>query len=400
MVSRQASRLELPAFGHSLKRVAVITHFYAPGPAHELVDYLLARVNDVVFFGQPLPAKAEAPSFERHYQEGTLTVARTGSVVRLPDLARYVKDFLAVIWFVARQPRFDLIIALDPLNAAAVRFARWLKGSPPFVYYTIDYIPNRFGSGLVNHLYHWLDRTGVAASHCTWNLSPRMAEARAARWSSHDLDAKQLTVPMGTHALPRQKAKGKRQKYGIIFMGHLRKGQGVERLLEATAIAVKQIPDLNVTVVGGGELLDTLKAQARSLKIASHVVFTGFVANNDAMRRYLLNGSIAVALYEDRPDNFTRYSDPGKPKEYLAAGLPVLISNVPMIARQIEAAGAGLVVNDSAKALATALVAMLTSPKKIAAAQTAALKLAATFRWDRIFDEAFRTMGYQLAGSK
>ena len=277
-----------------------------------------------------------------------------------------------------------------------MRLTRWLKGSPPLVYYTIDYIPNRFGQSLLNRFYHWLDRTGVAASSWTWNLSTRMAEARAKRWETHSLDFRQITVPMGTHELKNQKAKGKRQKNGIIFMGHLRKGQGVETLLEATAIAIKQIPDLTLTIVGGGELLGPLKDQAKSLGINQHVTFTGFIASNDEMRQHLLTATLAIALYENTPDNYTRYTDPGKPKEYLAAGLPVLISDVPAIARQIEAAGAGLVVDDDPTALAAAMTQLLKDPHQLATTQTAALKLSKTFHWDAIYDAAFRQMDHQL----
>ena len=288
----------------SLKRIAVITHFYSPGPAHELVDYLILRVDEVVFFGQPLPVKAEAPSFCRRYDKGKLVTEQIGSVWRIPDLLRYGKDTLAVMWFGLTQPQFDLIIALDPLNVAAVRLVGWLKGKPPLVYYTIDYVPNRFRSEWLNRFYHWLDRTGVAASTWTWNLSSRMAEARAKRWDSRDLDAKQLVVPMGTHELPisyKLKAKS-----SVVFMGHLRAGQGVERLLEATSIAVKQMPDLKLTIVGGGELLDTLEIKAKKLGLENAVTFTGFVASNDEMRQHLLDASLAVALYEDTPENYTR----------------------------------------------------------------------------------------------
>jgi glycosyltransferase involved in cell wall biosynthesis len=378
----------------ALRRVAVITHFYSPGPAHELVDYLVPRVDEVVFFGQPLPAKASAPSFYRSYRNGKLVTERTGGVFYIPDLVRYMKDFLAVVWFFAREPRFDLIIALDPLNTAAIRVGRIFNWFPASVYYTIDYVPNRFGNALLNRFYHWLDRTDVAASTWTWNLSPRMATARAKRWSSHNLDAKQLTVPMGTHELTTTDVR--RTNHGVVFMGHLRVGQGVERLLEATAIAVKKIPDLQLAIVGDGELLEPLKVKAQTLKLDEHVTFTGFVADNQSMRRYLLEANLAVALYEDSPDTYTRYSDPGKPKEYLAAGLPVLISDVPAIAREIDAAGAGLVVDDSAAALATAMVALLKDPKKLAVVRAAALRLAATFRWDRMYDQAFRAMSYHF----
>lgn len=391
MDSSPESSFQNRASRHSLKRVAVITHFYSPGPAHELVDYLVPRVNEVVFFGQPLPAKAESPSFYRRYRAGRLVTERTGTVIRLPDLLRYVKDALAVVWFVLREPRFDLIVALDPLNVAAVRLVAWLKGAPPIVYYTIDYIPQRFGPRWLNSFYHWLDHTGVASSTWTWNLSPRMVAARAARWDTHNLDSKQITVPMGTHELPTISYKLK-AKSSVVFMGHLRKGQGVERLLDAVAIAVKRVPDLSLTIVGGGELLDQLKTKAKTLKLGNHVTFTGFVASNDAMRQHLLEASLAVALYEDTPENYTRYSDPGKPKEYLAAGLPVLISDVPAIAGEIQAAGAGQIVDDSADALATAMVDFLTHPKKLAGAQAAALTLATRFRWNRIYDTAFRAM--------
>lgn len=378
----------------SLNRIAVITHFYSPGPAHELVDYLVPRVDEVVFVGRPLPAKRDQPSFYRSYRDGKLEIEKSGAVRSLPDLVRYITDFFAIFWFLITTPPFDLVVSLDPLNTTAVRFAQVFGRVRSFVYYTIDYIPNRFSNQWLNRFYHWLDRLSVTRSNWTWNLSPRMTKARAKRWQTHRFDSKQLIMPMGTH--PLKVDLGKKALKTVIFMGHLRAGQGVGTLIDAVAIAIRKIPKLQVMIVGGGELLDTLKQRAAKRKLSSQVTFTGFVADNATMRDYLMQATVAIAPYQATPDNYTYFSDPGKPKEYLAAGLPVLISDVPQIAEVIANAHAGMIVQDTPASIATGIVTVLKDPKVLRAYQESALSLARSFDWNTQFSQTFEAMGYDF----
>ena len=64
----------------------------------------------------------------------------------------------------------------------------------------------------------------------------------------------------------------------------------------------------------------------------------------------LAEASIAAAPSDPSETTFTRFADPGKLKSYLAAGLPIVLTDVPPNARELaDEAGAELVPYDAVR---------------------------------------------------
>ncbi len=373
------------------RRVLIVSHVYSPGPPHELESYLLDKVEDLYFIAHPLDFVKGKPSIYRYHHKGKLVYEKQGRVWPLPSLLTYVKDILAnLFWGLFLLPKLDLIVALDNLNATSSLWLRTLSRTKQVVYYTIDYIPQRFGNRWLNNFYHALDLNGVRQADWVWNLSPRMTKMRQQKGLSESYTKKQLTVPIGTHILPI--ANVKKDPHLLVFMGHLRPGQGADLLLQAMPKIIAKNPTIRLRLIGGGPLLEALKAQAKDLKIDKAVEFTGFVPTNEEMRSLLLQGTVAVAPYVDDQTTYTRYTDPGKPKEYLAAGLPVIITKVPAFAEIIDQRQAGKAIDYNADQLAAAALELLTSPKLGQFKENAQL-LAAESTWEMVFDQAFKKMG-------
>ena len=64
---------------------------------------------------------------------------------------------------------------------------------------------------------------------------------------------------------------------------------------------------------------------------------------------------MGVAPYAPDPDSFSRFADPGKLKDYLGAGLPILLTDVPPNAADLAAHGGAEIVSHSAEAIANAI---------------------------------------------
>lgn len=371
-------------------RIAIISHVYSPGPPHELEAYLKDKVEELFFVGHPLDFVKNKPSLYRHHRNGKLVSELEGRVWNLPSLLTYVKDVIAnLYWGMFVFPKLDYIIALNNINAAT---AIWLRGfgrTKKVVFYTIDYIPNRFNNPTLNNFYHGIDNYAVKLSDYVWNLSPIMVKMRQKKGIGEEYTAKQITVPIGTHILPIEKVK--KDPKLMIFMGHLRPGQGADLLLDAMPEILKKDSKIKLRLIGGGPLEKELREQAKALRVDEAVEFTGFVPTNEEMRRMLLEGTVAVAPYVDDDSTYTRYTDPGKPKEYLAAGLPVIITKVPAFAEVIEKRKAGKAIRYDKSELAAAVVDLL-NHKDIATYQKNAKDLAAESTWDKVFDAAFQKM--------
>ena len=172
-------------------------------------------------------------------------------------------------------------------------------------------------------------------------------------------------------------------------MGHLRSGQGVDMLIDAMKDVVKKVPRAHLLIVGGGPLEARYKKQVGNLKLKQKVKFTGFIKEFVDVQKFLIDAAVAVAPYVDDSKTYTRYTDPGKPKDYLASGIPVVITKVPQVAFEIEKNQCGIAINYKKEELVDALIKLLKDDKLLILFRKNALRMAKKYEWEKIFDKAF-----------
>ena len=127
---------------------------------------------------------------------------------------------------------------------------------------------------------------------------------------------------------------------------------------------------------------------ASSLGLGDAVRFLGFVPDLRDVERLLAAASIAVAPYVPGDTVFTRYADPGKLKNYLAAGLPIVLTDVPPNARELAAEAGAELVPYEATAIADALERGLADPVRWRERRERALAYARRFDWAVLLHDA------------
>lgn len=76
------------------------------------------------------------------------------------------------------------------------------------------------------------------------------------------------------------------RKYDLLFVGRLIKIKGVSDLLRAAALVKKKKSDLKIIIVGIGPEEKNLQLLADKLKMNSHVIWAGSVADSDLLKLY------------------------------------------------------------------------------------------------------------------
>jgi len=109
------------------------------------------------------------------------------------------------------------------------------------------------------------------------------------------------------------------------FIGSFYAYEGLDLLLNALPAILAQRPDVRVLLVGGGPQEAALRAQAASLGVSDHVVFTGRVPHAEVTRYYDL---IDVLTYPRHSMRLTELVTPLKPLEAMAQGRILLASDV------------------------------------------------------------------------
>lgn len=375
-------------------KIAIVGHVYATGPGHELEKYLKSRVNSLIFVGHPFPHCLDRRSFYRWYKKGKLIRERKAPSFLLPGVLSYLKDIVYTLFWISFSTRYDFYFGVNNLNAFCGLILKRFRRVKKVIFYTIDYIPKRFNNRGLNKIYHFVDSYCVKRSDYVWNLSSMMIKEREKKGISQKYREKQLTVPIGANLSVKKVPPDANGKCRIAFMGHLREGQGVELLIGSLPELIKKIPEIRLILIGGGPLETGLRKRVEELNLADYVEFTGFIKDHSEVQDRLSECSIGIAPYVDDEETYTRYTDPGKPKAYLAAGLPVVITKVPQIAYEIERWKAGIAINYERKELIEAIVKILKNGNLYREYSNNASTLAKKFDWNRIFEKALtQTLG-------
>ena len=377
------------------KKIVIISHIFASGPAQALLEYLtkVKRVEKTLFIGHPLfyQPKKKTGSFYQLYTKGKLTREKSLKNLKFFSVTSYAKDvFCSVYWVIKSKEKWDLVICADNLNALSGLILRKLGKVKKVIYYTIDYIPVRFENKLLNEWYHLIDKFCVYQANKVWNVSPRMEIARRKYRGIKTKPGKQKVVPMGTwlkgiKRLPFNKI----EKHTLVFMGHLIEKQGVQLVIKAMPRIIKKIPDFKFLIIGTGEYEGKLKKLAKKLNLEKNIKFTGYVKSHEKMENMMARCAVGIALYQggDKQKNFTYYADPGKIKDYLGAGLPIILTNVPHNARQLAKNGCGIIVKNDSKDIVKAVIGLLGNEKKLRKYRQNALSYIEDFDWDIIFNQ-------------
>lgn len=381
------------------KTVVIVTQQGTTGPSHDVRDLLVPEVKQLLFIGHPLlylPENFKKNSQWELYRKGKKVSGGDAGRWRGPELFLYLKDFFySIFWFFRGVRRSDIFIGVGNINALVGVLLQKLGFVTNTVFYCIDYVPVRFANSFVNAIYHRID--SFVAEHATvvWNLSPRMIEGREKKWGRRL--GNQIVVPIGIwYGRIHQNLSEKVNNNEIIYLGTLLEKQGLDLCIDAVNELRKNISNIRLTVIGSGPYGDALKSKVRSLGLEKHVVFEGYMPSHADVEKRVSEAALALAMYNKEKDTFSYYADPGKVKVYLACGVPVLITDIPFIARQVEREECGFVIEYDKDRIVKVVKKFLEHPDKVKMYKTNAMRFAKKFDWPLVVRDAFEKSSFRL----
>jgi glycosyltransferase involved in cell wall biosynthesis len=361
-------------------------------PASSVREYLLRRgARRLTTIQHPLEPEDGGGHRFVVYEHGRETGRRTLRIPFRPPFT-YVLDPLLPPW----PPSADVWIAFNNLMSARGLVQRSLGRAGKVVYWPIDFVPDRFGTGLVTRAYDAVD------AYCCRHVDLRFEVTRAAldaRSARHRLDpaeaapAEVLPIGAWSSRAPVAPEDGWRRRR-VVFAGHLVERQGVAMLLDALAVLAGRGVDFTAAIAGHGPQLDELVARASQLAIDDRVEFVGFIGDPRELERFVASGTVAAAPYDTAPDSFSRFADPGKLRVYTAGGLPVVLTDVPPNASELAADGGAELVPYTPEGIAAGIARALDSPDEWQKRREAALAYAKRFDWEHILGRALAAAGF------
>lgn len=139
---------------------------------------------------------------------------------------------------------------------------------------------------------------------------------------------------------------GNPQSNRLLLVGQLRKGQGVEEVLDF----LSRTPDYSLSLIGASAngFGDEIRRRIVEGGIEGRVYFPDRFVSDGELRGEAAKCFAALALYDTGPHNLTHYADPGKVKSAIEMGLPVVMTRISEIVPFVERFHAGVVIDSVA----------------------------------------------------
>ena len=383
------------------------------GMVAPFIDFFSNRVGYFALIDQPHPGSDRVIPFTEVYKNGKFQGTKKSSLIvswlhpllsfrnsSHTSMAFKLRDFLSVIDFaMSNGKKFDLLIGFESIDALAGIVLKKLGRVRTVVYYVSDFSPRRYQQKWFNNLYLFLDKMAATYADATWNVSPAMPEARKKLGYKTGKISPQLYAP---NAFFRREIKfldlAKVKPFSIIYAGTMGSENGPDLAIQCMPAILKKFPKATLTLAGGGikKDVDNLQKLIKKLKLEHSINFRGFIPTNDEMLDIVRHHSISIAPYRAIPNSVRWYADAVKIRTSLACGVPVVATHVPPMGREAERLGAGVVVKDSVKQLADAIIKIFSDEKLNLQMRISAIKAAKNNTWDNSYTNALKSMGISI----
>ncbi|MEK7497299.1 MAG: glycosyltransferase [Patescibacteria group bacterium] len=314
-----------------MKKILIVSHVFmrdgieTHGPLHSIVDYLKKSKRHHLIVSYPLYSKIPLP-------------------------IKSVLETLNTIKF-GFSKRFDIIIAIDPLNALAGIILKKLGRCKSLIFYTVDYADKRFENSFLNSIYHLIDRLAINNADYVWNVSSRIVQKRL----KQGIKKEKIILLPNSPDVEQIKPAGDKEvnRNWILMISGVTHSPTFDATVNAFLKVVKRRKDAKLLIAGSGPYEAELKKIAKSKGLKNNIEFKGQMQHKDLVTLMRKCG-IGIALYT-QDFSWTKYGDSMKAREYLAAGVPTIITGTVSTADDIRKAEAGIVVKLDEKEIANVI---------------------------------------------
>lgn len=166
----------------------------------------------------------------------------------------------------------------------------------------------------------------------------------------------------------------------LCYQGTLIHGRGISTCLEI----IKLLPGCGLVLMGWGEHVNEYKSMADSMKISGRVWFPGKIPQNRLIR-YTAGTHIGLALIDDVSLN-NRLALPNKLFEYIMAGIPAVVSDLPQMAEIVQKYQVGAVIpNNDPETAANVIRSWQEDPQLYQRLKINCLRASKTLNWEEEF---------------
>jgi len=292
---------------------------------HKVAISLQKMGFEPVLIGRLLP---ESHVVERDYKTHRMKLLfRKG--------AMFYFEYNLRLFFYLLKSKIDVFVSNDldtlPANYLVSRIKR-----KPLVYDSHEYfteVPELIGRPVVRTIWTWLEKLLVPKVDAAYTVCDSIAEVYHDLYKVDFKVVRNLPVCSATEKIAHSMTRSHRMSNSskiILYQGALNLGRGV-------GAAIRSMPYLDgaeLWLAGDGDQTSELKELVAEMKLESKVKFLGRLPLHQ-LHEVTRQADLGISLEEDLGLNY-RFALPNKLFDYIQAGVPVLVSNLPEMRHIVE----------------------------------------------------------------
>lgn len=126
----------------------------------------------------------------------------------------------------------------------------------------------------------------------------------------------------------------------LIYQGALNLGRGIELMIDCMGF----LPDAKLLIVGAGDITEELKLRVKDQGLGDRIHFPGRLIPEE-LKKLTPTATLGLSLEEDLGLNY-RYALPNKIFDYIHAGIPVIVSDLPVMSNLVSDFGVGEILEE------------------------------------------------------
>jgi glycosyltransferase involved in cell wall biosynthesis len=243
-----------------------------------------------------------------------------------------------LFFFLLFRRKIDILVANDLDTLAANYFVSRLRGIP-LVYDSHEYfteVPELIGRKKVREFWLKIEKAILPSIKYAYTVSYPIAEAYQ---SAYGVDFKVIrNYPLlkkdsGEFLLPFNTGGDKL----LVYQGAVNVGRGLEILIDI----VGKMDNVKFVIAGDGDIRKSLEKKVEEENLGNRIFFLGKIPL-EQLHNLTKQANGGVSLEEDLGLNY-RFAMPNKLFDYIQAGIPVLVSDLPEMKKIVEKYNIGII---------------------------------------------------------
>jgi glycosyltransferase involved in cell wall biosynthesis len=369
----------------------------SPSRIHYLIRFLLSkqiniRVVDFSFYQGNVSFVAYLKSAisltsKASRQNGTTIrfpclPAATNHRTNLTSLIHFLHLMLAILLskMIIRSIEYDVVVSTDP--AASFVATSVAKPGAFFVYEDLDYFAD-LNKGKIQRMFiSFLEKYCIRRASLVICVSKPLV--RRARILNPRADS--LLIPNGVDLSRFTNPHGNPRELSLVYVGSLDETRAsfLKLVIEAFPLLRRKIPGITMRVAGEGNEKPMLEELVSALSLQDSIFILGGLSY-DKVAALLQSSSVGIAMF--KPSKAAAFASPLKLFDYMAAGVPVVATDIGDVGRIVKESMAGVAIRWNVHEFMEAVVNLLTNGDLWSRCHENGLRYVGKYDWNNLFEE-------------